>query len=103
MKTILRSFERKIDSNRMPLAHEGFARVASSILLLRAGDCFEGFLHSQGQGRPSDDLGGMAAFIQLRKSPRARDTAASCREATLASLEDRDLADRSLANSLPHC
>jgi transposase len=27
----------------MPLAHEGFARVVSSILLLRAGDCFEGF------------------------------------------------------------
>jgi hypothetical protein len=43
VKTICESFERKIDSDRMPLAHEGLARVASSILLLRAGDCFESF------------------------------------------------------------
>ena len=44
VKTILQSGrERKIGSNRMPLAHQGFDRVASSILLLRAGDCFEGF------------------------------------------------------------
>jgi hypothetical protein len=37
------SLGRNIDSNRKPIAHEGFAEVARSILLLRAGDCFERF------------------------------------------------------------
>jgi hypothetical protein len=34
---------RKIDSNRTPFAHERFAKAASSILLLPAGDRFERF------------------------------------------------------------
>jgi hypothetical protein len=41
----------------MPLAHEGFAGVASSILLLRAGDCFEGFYTARVRSRREAFIG----------------------------------------------
>jgi hypothetical protein len=52
----------------MPLAHEGFARVASSILLLRAGECFEGFDTARVKGGGVTMSAAWPLSIPLRKS-----------------------------------